>query len=142
MGVLRRYELMPRLRSVVVGACARRCGQGGEGLAVEGVAEPVVVHVAGQDGHFLTGPAGDRAGGRVVLEGFGAGTPVVTTSPESIPYFVEHERTGLLSAVGDSKALAANVIRLLRDPDLAALFYAHSGAVAFTDPLLAPASVR
>ena len=55
-----------------------------------------------------------------IIEAFGAGTPVVTTSPESIPYFVEHERTGLLSAVGDEKALAANVIRLLRDPALAA----------------------
>lgn len=54
-----------------------------------------------------------------IIEAFGAGTPVVTTSPESIPYMVEHERTGLLSAVGDEKALAANVIRLLRDPDLA-----------------------
>jgi len=55
-----------------------------------------------------------------IIEAFGAGTPVVTTSPESIPYLVEHERTGLLSAVGDEKALAANVIRLLRDPALAA----------------------
>ena len=54
-----------------------------------------------------------------IIEAFGAGTPVVTTSPESIPYLVEHERTGLLSAVGDEKALAANVIRLLRDPLLA-----------------------
>jgi glycosyltransferase involved in cell wall biosynthesis len=55
-----------------------------------------------------------------VIEAFGAGTPVVTTSPESMPYLVEHERTGLLSPVGDDKALAANVIRLLRDPSLAA----------------------
>jgi len=55
-----------------------------------------------------------------IIEAFGAGTPVVTTAPESIPYLVEHERTGLLSAVGDEKALAANVIRLLRDPALAA----------------------
>jgi glycosyltransferase involved in cell wall biosynthesis len=55
-----------------------------------------------------------------VIEAFGAGTPVVTTSPECMPYLVEHERTGLLSKVGDEKALAANVIRLLRDPALAA----------------------
>ncbi len=54
-----------------------------------------------------------------VIEAFGAGTAVVTTSPESMPYLVEHERTGLLSKVGDEKALAANVIRLLRDPALA-----------------------
>jgi glycosyltransferase involved in cell wall biosynthesis len=55
-----------------------------------------------------------------ILEAFASGTPVVTTSPECMPYLVEHERTGLLSPVGDAGALAANVIRLLRDPELAA----------------------
>ena len=55
-----------------------------------------------------------------IIEAFAAGTPVVTTSPECMPYLVEHERTGMLSPVGDEKALAANVIRLLRDPTLAA----------------------
>ena len=55
-----------------------------------------------------------------LVEAFRAGTPVVSTSPESMPYLVEHECTGLLSKVGDENALAANVIRLLRDPVLAA----------------------
>lgn len=55
-----------------------------------------------------------------VIEAFRAGTPVVTSSPEAMPYLVDHERTGLLSPVGDEKALAANVIRLLRDEELAA----------------------
>ncbi len=55
-----------------------------------------------------------------IIEAFGAGTPVVTTSPESMPYLVEHERTGLLSPIGNVHALAANVIRLLREPDFAA----------------------
>ena len=54
-----------------------------------------------------------------LIEAFRAGTPVVSTSPESIPYLVKHEYTGLLSKVGDEKALAANVIRLLRDAALA-----------------------
>jgi glycosyltransferase involved in cell wall biosynthesis len=54
-----------------------------------------------------------------IIEAFAAGTPVVTTSPECMPYLVEHERTGLLSPVGDEKALAANVVQLLRDPELA-----------------------
>ncbi len=54
-----------------------------------------------------------------VIEAFASGTPVVTTSPGCMPYLVKHERTGLLSPVGDEKALAANVIRLLRDPALA-----------------------
>ena len=55
-----------------------------------------------------------------ILEAFACGTPVVTTAAESIPYLVEHERTGLLSEVGDVNALAQNVLRLLREPELAA----------------------
>jgi L-malate glycosyltransferase len=55
-----------------------------------------------------------------VMEAFAAGTPVVTTSPECMPYLVEHEKTGLLSPVGDPAALAANVVRLLRESELAA----------------------
>jgi L-malate glycosyltransferase len=54
-----------------------------------------------------------------VIEAFASGTPVVTTSPECMPYLVQHERIGLLSPVGDEKALAASVVRLLRDPELA-----------------------
>jgi len=54
-----------------------------------------------------------------VIEAFGAGTPVVTTAPESMRFLVEHERTGLLSEPGDVEALAQNVIRLLTDPELA-----------------------
>jgi glycosyltransferase involved in cell wall biosynthesis len=50
-----------------------------------------------------------------VIEAFRAGTPVVSTSPEAMPYLVEHERTGLLCEVGDHNALAANVVRLLED---------------------------
>ncbi len=53
-----------------------------------------------------------------ILEAFASGTPVVSTAPEGIRYIVEHERTGLLSAPGDERALAENVVRLLRDPDL------------------------
>lgn len=54
-----------------------------------------------------------------VLEAFASGTPVVTTAPESMRYLVEHERTGLLSKPGDAEALTSNVVRLLRDSDLA-----------------------
>jgi len=54
-----------------------------------------------------------------VLEAYASGTPVVTTAPESMKYVVEDGMTGLLSAVGDEQALAANIIRVLRDPELA-----------------------
>jgi glycosyltransferase involved in cell wall biosynthesis len=54
-----------------------------------------------------------------ILEAFASGTPVISTAPESIPYVVQHERTGLLSPVGDAHALAGNVIRVLKDDELA-----------------------
>jgi len=53
------------------------------------------------------------------LEAFASGTPVVTTAPESVPYIVKHERTGLLSPVGDPQSLAVSVIRVLTDAELA-----------------------
>jgi glycosyltransferase involved in cell wall biosynthesis len=54
-----------------------------------------------------------------ILEAFASGTPVISTAPEGMRYLVEDGRTGLLSKVGDAGALAANVLRVLRDPDLA-----------------------
>ena len=60
---------------VVVGACSRGDAEGGEGLAHEGVDEPVVVHMPGQHGFLLAGGPGDGAGAGVVLAGLGAGIP-------------------------------------------------------------------
>ncbi|MGC1255376.1 MAG: glycosyltransferase family 4 protein [Candidatus Acidiferrales bacterium] len=54
-----------------------------------------------------------------ILEAFASGTPVVTTAPQGIRYLVEHEHSGLLCEPGDWEALAKNVFRLLREPELA-----------------------
>ncbi len=54
-----------------------------------------------------------------ILEAFASGMPVVSTEPEGMRYVVEHGRTGLLSPPGDARALAENVIRVMRDPELA-----------------------
>jgi glycosyltransferase involved in cell wall biosynthesis len=54
-----------------------------------------------------------------ILEAFASGTPVVTTAPEGMSYLIHDEHTGLLSQPGDARALADNVVRLLRDPELA-----------------------
>src|SRR5215475_4986866 len=51
---------------VVVGAGAGRGAQRGEGLGVERVDQPVVMHVAGGDDFLLARRAGDGACGRVV----------------------------------------------------------------------------
>jgi L-malate glycosyltransferase len=61
-----------------------------------------------------------------ILEAFASGMPVVTTAPEGIRYIVEHERTGLLCDPGDWQALAENVARLMRDPDLASRLARHA----------------
>ena len=54
-----------------------------------------------------------------IIEAFASGTPVVSTCPDGMEYLVEHERTGLLSPPGDVHALAKNVLRLFKEPELA-----------------------
>jgi glycosyltransferase involved in cell wall biosynthesis len=54
-----------------------------------------------------------------VLEAFASGTPVISTAPEGMRYLVDHGRTGLLSDPGGPQGLANDVIRVLRDPQLA-----------------------
>jgi L-malate glycosyltransferase len=54
-----------------------------------------------------------------VLEAFASGTPVATTEPEGMKYIVMQERTGLLSPPGNPSALAQNIFKLLKEPELA-----------------------
>lgn len=54
-----------------------------------------------------------------IMESFASGMPVATTNAGGIPFMVEHEQTGLLCDKEDWRSLAANVIRLLREPALA-----------------------
>ena len=54
-----------------------------------------------------------------ILESFSSGLPVVTTSAGGIPDLVQDGETGLLSPPGDWAALAANALRILRQPEFA-----------------------
>ena len=65
-----------------------------------------------------------------ILEAFASGLPVVSTAPEGMSYLVKHERTGLLSKPGDARALADNVVRLLRDSELASRLALNAHAEA------------
>jgi len=52
--------------------------------------------------------------GRVLLEALAAGTPVVATRVGGTPEIIEHEKTGLLVPKGDDRALAEEILRILR----------------------------
>jgi len=53
-----------------------------------------------------------------IIEAYAAGLPVVTTNAGGIPYILAHESTGLMVATGDDAGMAAQALRLLRDPAL------------------------
>jgi glycosyltransferase involved in cell wall biosynthesis len=58
----------------------------------------------------------------VLLEAMACGLPVAATRAGGVPELVLHERTGLLTAIGDSEGLAASILRLLRDPGMRQAF--------------------
>lgn len=55
----------------------------------------------------------------VVLEGMGAGVPLVATRVGGIPEIVEDGRSGLLVEPGDARALSEAVLALLNEPERA-----------------------
>jgi glycosyltransferase involved in cell wall biosynthesis len=61
-----------------------------------------------------------------IIEGMSLAKPAVVSAVGAIPDHVEDGRTGLLVPPGDASALAAALLRLLRDPGLAA----HLGQAA------------
>lgn len=67
-----------------------------------------------------TGRTGDAESLLLVnLEAGASARPVVSTQHGGIPEYVEDGRTGLLVPEGDAAALAAAIVRLIRDPALA-----------------------
>jgi glycosyltransferase involved in cell wall biosynthesis len=63
-----------------------------------------------------------------VLEALAAEAPIASTDPGGIKHIVEDGKTGLLSPIDDSAALAANVKRLFSDPMLAQALQANMHA--------------
>ena len=56
--------------------------------------------------------------GTSILDAFACGVPVVATKAGGIPELVEHEKTGLLADVGDSRTLAEQILRIANDKGL------------------------
>jgi glycosyltransferase involved in cell wall biosynthesis len=54
-----------------------------------------------------------------LLEAMAAGKPVIATRVGAVPKLIQSEETGLLLEPADESGLAAAILRLLRDPDLA-----------------------
>lgn len=65
-------------------------------------------------------PSDEEPFGLVFAEAMAMKKPVVALDNGGTPEVVDHGRSGLLSAKGDQEALAANILTLLRDPELAA----------------------
>ena len=63
-------------------------------------------------------PGAPEPFGLVNTEAMAMSKPVVAFSHGALPEIVTHDETGLLVAPGDTTALAASVLRLLRDPVL------------------------
>ncbi len=56
--------------------------------------------------------------GTVIIEAWAAGRPLVATNAAGARQYVTHNETGLVSPIDDPQALAANLARLLAEPDL------------------------
>jgi L-malate glycosyltransferase len=67
---------------------------------------------------YLNAPNIDNMPGSL-LECGAAGLPIVSSNAGGIPYIVTHEKTALLVNRDDADAMAAQALRLLRDPQLA-----------------------
>ncbi|NOX60992.1 MAG: glycosyltransferase family 4 protein [Chloroflexi bacterium] len=75
-----------------------------------------------------------------LIEAAASGLPIVSTNAGAIPDLIRDGENGLLAPVGDAEKLAAAILRLLHDPDLAQRLShaARATAKTFDWPHIAP----
>ena len=120
---------IPRLKAVIVGQApkekyledlellVRRLGLS-QTVEFTGPRADVPEVMAGLD-VLVSATVTPEAFGRSIIEAQATGVPVVATGVGGVVDIVEDQRTGLLCAPGDPKDLAAKVLRIYRDRDLA-----------------------
>ncbi|MBX7116687.1 MAG: glycosyltransferase family 4 protein [Myxococcaceae bacterium] len=93
-------------------AQAARCN-----VRVMGFVDPVQIM---KEIDVLVHAADGESFGRVIVEGMGAGLPVVGVNGGGVAELVQHEKTGLLGPIDDAGAMAAHLQRLIDDAALRA----------------------
>lgn len=123
-GVLRKRDPIPHL--LLIGDGPLRGAVTAQARAL-GIAD--VVHLAGFDTRaraiiagcdVLAVPSETETFGRVIIDAFAVGTPVVATHVGGIPELVRDGTSGLTTSFGDPDAFATALLRVLRDRALAA----------------------
>lgn len=122
---------IPNVHLLIVGADSREAEGGSfsdelKALAASlGVSEQVTFTGARADiprimsaCDVFTLPSFEEPFGLVFAEAMASGRPVVAIDNGGTPEVVENGQTGLLSAPWDVPALAANILKLLREPEL------------------------
>jgi glycosyltransferase involved in cell wall biosynthesis len=111
-----------------VGAAAARAWEREGAIEYLGVADDVRPHLAAAT--VLALPSYSEGTPRSVLEAMATGRPVVTTDAPGCRDAVTDGDNGLLVPVGDAAALAAALLRVLADPDLARRLGRRGRAIA------------
>ncbi len=125
------HAVVPNVRLMIVGADAPEVEGGSFSEELKALAKDLNI----QDKVLFTGPRSDvprvmaacdvftlpsfeEPFGLVYLEAMAMRRPVVATNSGGAPEVVEHGRAGLLSPQLDIASLAADILKLLRDPEL------------------------
>lgn len=108
-------DVASQLRLVLLGGTAAGTDRiGGVEVFRAGFIHEVHAAMAGLD--LLLHPSAAEGLGTAVIDAMALGVPPVAFAVGGLPELIEHDRSGLLVAAGDTAAFAAAVARLVGDP--------------------------